>query len=265
MADNKCFCGTASSAPRETVCIDTQRILDSCRDRDCYEDLRVFLTDYGQDVIERTSSIRVQRAEIHSCNVCIEPVDFSRGFYRVSVRYYIRLECQACVARGCTQDFDGIVVCDKNVVLFRSEGSVHVFRSGSDCCTEDGAVSGDNTPTAVVEAVDPVVLTCRVAEPSVPCRCCCACAELPECVQRTVSGALYPGRDRKQLLVSIGIFSVIRIERPAQLLVNAASCAVPEKECRPAEDHTDPCCVFRNMEFPVGEFNPPSLSCMERR
>lgn len=265
MADNKCFCGAATSAPRETVCIDTQRILDSCRDRDCYEDMRVFLTDCGQDILDRTTNIRILCGEIQSCNVSIEPVDFSRGFYRVCVRYYIKLQCQACVARGCTQDFDGIVVCDKSVVLFGSEGSVHVFRSGADFCSEDEAVSGDNTPTAVVEAVDPVVLACRVVEPGVPCHCCCVCTELPDCVQRTVSGALCPGNDRRQLLVSIGIFSVIRIERPAQLLINAASCAVPEKECKPAEDRADPCCVFRNMEFPIGEFNPPSLSCIDHR
>ena len=43
-------------------------------------------------------------------------------------------------------------------------------------------------------------------------------AELPESVSCCVNGALDDREDRRVLLVSLGMFSVIRIERPAQLL-----------------------------------------------
>ena len=46
---NSCF-GNPSSQSRETICIDTYRVLDSCRDRDCYEDARVYLTEAGQEM-----------------------------------------------------------------------------------------------------------------------------------------------------------------------------------------------------------------------
>ena len=46
------------------VCIETNRILDSCRDRDCYENVRVYLSDLGHEIIERTSSIRAKEAKI---------------------------------------------------------------------------------------------------------------------------------------------------------------------------------------------------------
>lgn len=269
MSENKCTCG-GSLTQREAVCIDTQRILDSCKDRDCYEDQKVWLTEYGQDVIDHTTVIRVRRAEIIRANVSVEPVDFSRGFYRVSVRYYIKLVFEGCVCKGNSREFDGIVVLDKSVVLFGSEGSVHIFRSscedfcGGDDCSAD---CGTNAPTAVVETVDPVVLSVRVAEAGCRSCCVCGCNEVPENVWSCLSGSVYGGNDRRVLLVSLGIFSVIRIERPAQLLVNAATCAVPEKECRNCVDDTscDPCRIFREMDFPVNEFAPPSACTFEKR
>ena len=40
MSENKCLCG-GSLTQREAGGMDTQRILDACRDKDCYEDQRV--------------------------------------------------------------------------------------------------------------------------------------------------------------------------------------------------------------------------------
>jgi len=261
MADNKCSCGGTVNTQRETVCIDTHKILDSCKDRDCYEDVEVLLTEYGRDIIERTTSVRACKSEIIRACVSIDPVDFSRGFYRISVRYYIRIVFEATVNRCNTQEFDGIIVVDKSVVLFGSEGNVHVFRSSSEnshdnceCVTD----SGYNTPEAIVEAVDPVVLCVKVSQATSHNFCCCCCADIPETVCGHMSGVLRDYEGGRKLLVSIGIFSVIRIVRPAQLVVNAASCSVPDKECRPAQDCVDPCSVFREMEFPINEFNPPS-------
>lgn len=54
--DNR-TCGL-SGQPKEMVCIDTYRVLDSCRDKDCFEDVRVYLTCYGQEIIERTCAVR---------------------------------------------------------------------------------------------------------------------------------------------------------------------------------------------------------------
>ena len=44
----------------DQICIDTMRILDSCRDKDCYEDVRCYLTDFGQEIIEKSGNIRVK-------------------------------------------------------------------------------------------------------------------------------------------------------------------------------------------------------------
>ena len=57
-----------------------------------------------------------------------------------------------------------------------------------------------------------------------------------------------------RLYVSFGIFSVIRIVRPAQLLIQATDYSVPDKECTPARNDENPCALFRTMAFPVNQF-----------
>ena len=55
MGENRFPCGPGGQSPqKETIAIETNRILDSCRDRDCFEDVKVILTDFGNEIIERT-------------------------------------------------------------------------------------------------------------------------------------------------------------------------------------------------------------------
>ena len=87
--------------------------------------------------------------------------------------------------------------------------------------------------------------------------CCCQCCahDIPETIAHTMNGNLYcdDDDDRRYLAVSVGIFSIVRIVRPAQLLVSASEYVIPDKEClSPLND--DPCSVFRSMAFPISEF-----------
>ena len=45
------------------VVIDTYQVFDSCRDRDCFENVKVFLDSMGQSIIEHTTQIRAKCAE----------------------------------------------------------------------------------------------------------------------------------------------------------------------------------------------------------
>ena len=161
------------------------------------------------------------------------------------------------------RDFDGIAVVEKKVVLFGSEGNVSVFKSeyqnNGFCCAGEncGSVKSNNLPIAVLETVDPIILGSKIVEPTRPCPCCCSINEVPDNVCSAVSGDLADGVDSNKLLVSLGLFSVVRIERPAQYLISASEYSVPAKECvSPVDD--DPCSLFRKMEFPVREFSVPS-------
>ena len=121
---------TMSDRGRENYGLDVNRILDSCRDKDCYADTRVYLTDCGQDIIERSTSIRVKDACITGADIDVEPVQFNRGFYSVLIRFYIRITAEAGMCPGRPQEIEGVAVVDKKVILYGGEGNVSIFRSG---------------------------------------------------------------------------------------------------------------------------------------
>ena len=248
---------------RETVCIDTLRVLDSCRDRDCYENVRVYLSEYGQDIIERTNSVRTKSARILWTFVGVDPVRFNCGFYQVTVRFYIKVDLEACLGIGRSQEFSGIAVVEKKVVLYGSVGNVSIYRSDpaiGPCDVGNSENYTTNLPIGVVEVVDPVLLSATVVEPTAPCCCCvCGCNDIPESVASSIPGSLVERDGDNRLVATLGIFSVIRIERPAQYLISAQEYSVPDKECA-SNDEDDPCSLFRRMAFPIKEFSPPSLA-----
>ncbi|MCQ2429705.1 MAG: hypothetical protein MJ192_05190 [Clostridia bacterium] len=271
--------GGGKEGPRETVCIETNRILDSCRDRDCYENVRVFLTDAGQELIDNgglcSSQVRVKDAGIAWTYIGIDPVQFNRGFYAITIRYYVKLIMEACTAGGRSQEFDGIALLEKQAVLFGGESSVSVFRSSGECggfcggpepCFKERSV-----PTAVVEVVEPIVLGSKIADVRAECPggCHVRACDIPESICGCLSGPLAPEPAeetgcccacRRVLTVSLGIFSMVRVVRPAQYLVTASEFIIPDKECVSGTP-SDPCALFRSMAFPVGEFSPTGFPC----
>lgn len=56
-----------SAAVREAVCIHTRKIFDSCRDKDCVEDLRVYPTACSQAKLDCALSVRPRSAEPSCC------------------------------------------------------------------------------------------------------------------------------------------------------------------------------------------------------
>ncbi|MBQ3018613.1 MAG: hypothetical protein IJD89_06705 [Clostridia bacterium] len=260
MLDNR---NCSNSHQKENICIDTYRVLDSCRDKDCFENVKVFLTDFGEEIIERTSVIRAKCAKIVCAYIDINDVPFNRGFYQLNIKMYVRISFEACVCPGNVQEFDGIAVVEKKVILFGSEGNTNVFKSEygdsgfcKKACDCDNAVS---QPIAVLETVDPIVLGVKVVEPRIfQCSCCCTIDDIPNSVVSVINGSLCD-RDDKALVVSLGFFSIVKIERPAQLLISATEYNIPDKECVTASED-DPCTLFRAMSFPVNEFSPPVIN-----
>ena len=174
---------------------------------------------------------------------------------------YVKIVFEACISQGNVQEFEGIAVVEKKVILYGSEGNVNVFKSeqnASGFCNPvpcEGNRS-NNLPIAVLETVDPIILNVKVVEPRIfPCCCCCCVDDIPDFVYNHINGKLCD-RDNKALVVSLGFFSVVKIERPAQLVVSATEYNIPDKECITAQED-DPCTLFKSMAFPVSEFSPP--------
>ena len=262
MSDNRNCPHPTGNQSRENMAIDCNRILDSCRDKDCFENVRVYLTDCGQNIIDKTSTVRVKCTKVVGTCINVEPVRFNRGFYQVYVRFYTRVLCEACVQQGRAQEFEGIAVCEKRVILYGSEGEVSIFRSdphnNSFCCSDTyDNETETNAPVAVCEVVDPIALSVCVADERRP--CCCRASDIPDNVLSCIDGTIGDDDfDGKRLYCTLGFFSVIRIERPAQVMIQASEYSVPDKQCVEADDE-DPCSVFCRMSFPVNKFSSPSI------
>ena len=88
----------------------------------------------------------------------------------------------------------------------------------------------------------------------------CACgdgAEVPAGIAGCFSGGLNMGSEGRRVYVTLGQFSIIRLERDSQLLIPAYDYCLPSKECASGGEE-DPCSVFRQVQFPTEELFPPN-------
>lgn len=247
------------------TCVDCDKIYDSVRDKDCLEDLKVFLTECGQDIVDRATNIRCKCVEVLWTHITVDAVPFNRGYYSVYVRFYFKILFEACVPGGKSQEFCGLAVYDKKCVLFGSEGNVSIFTSEAyknDFCCNIADMTGDyktNMPKVVVEVAPPICLNVKLVEKQYKYGCCCCtCDQIPENICHCFNGCMTDEFGVKALYVSLGLFTVIRIERPVSLVLSASDFCVPEKESALSSDTSDPCELFKKMNFPVNDFFPPN-------
>ena len=231
------------------VRIHTNKIFDACKDKDCIENLRVYPTVSSQAVINTAFSVRPESATLLYAEVNVDEISFNRGYYTVDVTYFYRI---------CGQSFPGgvpivgLAVFDKRVILYGSEASVKVF--SSDGCVESNILQTNSAPTAYVAAVDPIALNLRIGE-----SCPGGDTELrsiPEPIVRLLGEDLNLSNCGRQLFVTLGQFSIIRLEREAQLTVDADR-FFPVRECAGSSSDDDPCTLFGRVRFPLDEFFPP--------
>lgn len=187
----------------------------------------------------------------------MEPISFNRGFYTVDVRYFYYVTAEAFVCAARPVEVAGLCVFDKRVILFGSEGSAKVFTSTS-CAGSSDVVMCGNLPVAVVEAVDPIVLNMKLVDVC-DCRPCdCEISDIPAGVFEAFDNELYFGNEGRRAYITLGQFSIIRLERDTQLLIPAYDYDLPDKECDCSSHDDDPCEIFRHVKFPVDEFFPPN-------
>lgn len=58
----------------QCMSIHTRKITDSCRDKDCIEDLRVYLTTNSQAILDAATNARVRCAELITTYIDVETV-----------------------------------------------------------------------------------------------------------------------------------------------------------------------------------------------
>ena len=226
-------------------------------DKDCIEDLRFYPTMASQEILCRSQSVKGGKAELLYTYIDVEPVVFNRGFYTVDMRYFYRVTLNAYCSCPRPVEIEGLCVFDKRVILFGSEGNAKIFSSQVRIDALDRQmIERSNLPIAVVEAVDPIVLDAKLVD-CCQNRCCdCDICEIPSCVCQCFASELTMGDDSRRVFVTLGQFSIIRLERDSQLLIPVYDYCLPDKECPGGCGSDDPCQLFQNIAFPVEEFFP---------
>lgn len=248
---------------KEAVCIDTNRVYDSCADKDCLEDLRLTFTDEAQALINTATTVKARNAEVLNVLIDVERVPFNRGFYSVDITYYFRVALDTMQPDAqTTTPVDGLATFNKKCILYGSEGNVKVFSSSFVSGEGDVPLETTNTnPRAKVQTVDPIVLDARIARPEDICEC--FKCKVPKCVCRRFIGTFrdeIPTPTDRAVVVTLGIFTIVQLERDVQMLIPAYDFCMPKREC--ACDTEGPCDAFRRIKFPVDEFFPPKEGCL---
>ncbi len=152
---------------------------------------------------------------------------------------------------------------DKTVMLYGGEGNVTTFQSDifnhfcmiPDCNPINATTS---LPKVVVEVVDPISLKLIITEglcttydnPDI------TLSSIPEQIRCCFQSKFCDFCGSKKLYITIGVFAVVRIERASQLVVPACDYCLPEEPCEIVSPYTDPCSLFKSLEFPIKEFYP---------
>jgi hypothetical protein len=268
---------------REAVCVQVEKIYDSCKEKDCIEDAPVIFKrpEKVKHLLRKAINVKARQAEVLDVFADVEPVPFKRGFYTVDVKYFIKVVLDFFVPQynGGTriETVSGIVLFDKKVILFGSEGGVKIFKSKfmKHHHDSDGGATlqQDNLPMSKVEVAEPIALNAKIEDIFDDCDCICFCADsVPNSILEAIEDDNHDYREegveteederghgsrpKRQVVATIGLFSIIKLVRLVQLLVPAFDFCVPNKECVASTDE-NPCDLFDTIEFPVDEFFPP--------
>ena len=247
--NNGCF--------KDAVCIETQRIFDSCQDKDCLEDLEVTFTDEAdQTTIENSTFIKAKCVEVTNVTLSVDPLPFNKGFYSVDITYTfgVRIDAYSNASQNPTT-VTGTASFTKKVILYGSEGCSKTFTS-TDTTSETQEMDPccqkcTSLPKASVSVVDPIILDAKLL-----CKTVLNCTTTPcVCGQQTVYEE--PPCTPKNAYVTIGLFSIVSLSRPVSVVVPVYDYCIPDKECTSNTD--SPCELFDRLDFPVDEFFPKGI------
>ena len=244
--------------PRQALSVHTQKVTDSCRDKDCIEDLRVYLTCGSQQILDSAANVRVRCAELLYTYIDVEPVAFDRNHYCIDLTFYYRILADAVVGQRRPAALYGLAVFSKRAVLCGEDSRAHIFRSDTRIHEADGMTQVfTNRPTAVVEVLDPMVLSSKVLDSGV-CGTETVAVQIPGGIRGMFEEELVFSGGQRRLFVTLGQFSIVRLERDAQLVIPVLDYSVPTKECcdSPGCCTEDPCEMFSRIPFPTQQFSP---------
>ena len=245
----------------ESVCVDTARVYDSCADKDCIANLRVYFTEAAELQLADATAIRCRGCEVLNVYSEIEKVPFNTGYYSVDNTFFFRLTLDVFTGPSVQpQSVCGLCVHSKKSILYGSEGSVKIFSSEYTAGAADPqAIPAVTNPRAKIQVATPICLDARFCRAS-------ECVNnvndpersIPDAVHNAFGGRIVAPEEGRAVRATIGLFSIVQLERDVQIMIPAYDFCLPGKSC---SAHTeDPCEAFGRISFPVNEFFPPEQS-----
>lgn len=243
---------------RQPICIHTHQIMDSCLDKDCVEELRVYLTTQSQAALDGATTAKTRCAELLFVDVGVEPLAYKHGHYAIDLTFYYRIIGDAILGGTRPTTITGLAVFAKRVVLYGGKCGAKTFRSTDELPCADELLHSE-LPLAVVEALDPMILSAKVREVCECRRCETELADIPANIVESFGEQLVLSGESKRLYVTIGQFSTVCLERETQISVEPREYCAPTRECCDEECcEEDPCEMFSRIDFPMREFFPGS-------
>lgn len=242
---------------KEAVCIDAMRIYDSCSDKDCLEDIRVYITPEQQQFVETAKDVRIKGVSV--VDICIETQElpFNKGYYSCEISFFIDITVELlCTSVAPVLPLSGVAVFKKKCVMYGGEGSVKTFRSDEN---EEDRLDSAIGPVMSVQVAEPVALSAKVCEERHMHGCGCDCGEMPKCVCKRYGELDCRPHGKKAIFATIGLFTIMQMARNVQMMIPAYDFCVPTKECTCGETQTA-CDLFSTIDFPTDEFFPPKTN-----
>ena len=254
---------------REAISIQSDKVYDSCKYKECCEDLRVWFSPEEQALVNEAASVRVKKAELIWVFEDVEPVVFNRGYYKVDLKYYFHVTAELQRGLGSTVLVSGLATHAKQVILFGSEGETKRYTSTFNPHSSIEHVwKRKNLPKVMVETVDPIALGAKlrkrkkhhkhdeIVNVGVEQEGFANNVSIPENVLEIYGNNIdFHSSHDKHVLVTLGVFSIIKIIRNVQVLIPSYG-YMPIRECRNIEED-QPCSLFSRLKFPTNEFFPP--------
>ena len=119
---------------------------------------------------------------------------------------------------------------------------------------------------SITTAVDPLLLCARIVDCS--CGNCCDCTAVtgvPTGIAEAFDEPILFEPQTRRVCISIGQFSIVRLERGTQLLIPVFDYCIPSGSCQPVGSIScsscdDPCEMFESVSFPVDDFFPAGIA-----
>ena len=254
-------CASSSSGGfSDCVCIEAERIYDSCCDKECIENLCVAL-DGSCHVDGAYRIVKARSVEVTDVCLNVEPTPFNCGFYAIDITYTFSFVFDLYETPcGLPTEITGTSIYSKKAILYGGTGGNSRIFCSEGLGSSNPTDSGTSAPRACIQITDPIVLDARLV--SANCNntcggCVCTIAEtdpteIPCCCQTT--GGV------QCINVSLGLFSIIKLTRNVAVSVPIYDFCIPKKHCDTSTGES-PCDVFSKIDFPTAEFFPPVLEC----